>query len=63
MFKHCSLLSLVLPQTRVLSTPDEAKTTLIECYCAFCNHLIAISTDRAVLDIARQQHACVDHAI
>ena len=32
----------------------EESDGVIECYCASCNHLIAASRDRYVLNIARQ---------
>ena len=56
------MLSLVLPATHIFSVHDETTPALIECYCAFCGKLIGVSTERAVLDIARQKHACVDQA-
>jgi hypothetical protein len=53
-----SLLSLSLGQFVQLS--DEANPGFIECYCAFCNRLIAASKERLVLDAARQRHLCAD---
>jgi len=63
MFKQSSMLSLVLPATHFPGIRDEATPVLIECYCAFCGGLIGVSAERAVLDIARQKHLCVDQAV
>ena len=43
-----------------LTSQEQATPGVIECYCAFCNRLIAASREKLVVDIARRKHVCIE---
>lgn len=58
MFKQSLKISVILPEAHFIRLLEEARPGVIECYCVFCNHLIAASRDKRVLEIVRQNHTC-----
>lgn len=53
-------LLLDLPLSNFAQIRNEPNDGVIECYCAFCYHLIAASRNRHALDLARQKHICAE---